>query len=193
MHLEKHLELISKQVLTASIPSTLKSEVRNLTVYLKTQSIADLDRRDRQHNICEAVDRYLHCLTQVALYATFQQPSSFWQQLDSLAGRKTSVSRMSALLSPTGSDNWDCPDFFKYLTAEIGKIVESEERNNCLRALDALLKQTAKPRFARNMKENERLWRTVVHPIVSKAGLLEPLKNNSTLRSRLNLYFKGHF
>jgi len=191
MQFLSELQYVSQKVEQVSVPKEIREEIKILSRYLMNQVMCDSDRRDKQPNISEAVERYVKKLGEAAFHTAFNQSSNFWNNLERLAGRTTSIPRSLTIVPPTGSDKWDIGELFQFLIEEVNKVPKDPEINKCLIALHKLYGDSKKPRYSRDLKKNEKLWRNEAHPVVHRLGLLDSLKNNLVLKSRLNIYLVG--
>lgn len=174
-----------------SVPKNIREEIKTLSRYLMNQVRCDYDRRDKPFVISEAVEKYIQRLSEAALHTTFNQSSSFWANLEKLSGKKTIIPKSLLISPPVGSDNWDVGELFKFLISELNKFPKDPETHKCLMALNKLSDESKVPKYRRDLKKNEKLWREDVHALVHRLGLLDPLKSNFVIKSRLNIFLTG--
>lgn len=191
MRFLKQLDDISTRVNRMRIPNELKEEIRLLTQYLRLQVQCDYDRRDRQQNITEAVNKYTRKLYETALLSTFDQPEEFWLTLDRLSGKLNRTRLKIVKEPPPGSEKWDYMDLFSFLITETRKRAPSEDRERCLNGLIVLTEQGKKPRYSREQKRIGVIWKKEIHPYLNKNGMLEPFRTNLILKSRLQFYLSS--
>jgi hypothetical protein len=171
----------------------VKDDIIGQLEFLRTQSLADTDRRKPTGDLREVWKNVDRQMDQHGLYDRFKPSKKLWDTIGMFVEvgqfKPLPMKREAAVQAPSKLKSMNVTNLLKAMNDECSGIPFVKERMPLKLALDFLEEESEKPKFMRNQAEIRITWKRI-HPELKKRKILNEFEEQP-MKSKLLEFLKG--
>ena len=189
----KKIELMIQAFESSSLHEDPLKEALKLLHFLKIQCLCDLDRRENEDTLRRQWQRFHFTYSGLFPLANLRKDPAFFREITAFFGGRETYSLETIEKTPNPKSlfcDWNAAKFFAHLDQELQKSAMSDSDRLFARVACRFLEsESQRSNTQRDKTFMLQLWQRV-HPMLKKAGLLEPYKKDRALKEKIFSAFR---